>query len=120
MRLGFKTKQENRRPHGGTDDQLREHVNEKNQKPRNHTAQVHWRCRRHGRPRRRVELRADGTWDVDGLKRVILEKRVTDPWPSYQEVLDAEFVSLQPHLGEDRACELRRKILDLENSSTPG
>jgi len=67
-----------------------------------------------------VELRADGTWDVDGLKRVILEKRVTDPWPSYQEVLDAEFVSLQPHLGEDRACELRRKILDLENSSTPG
>jgi hypothetical protein len=63
-----------------------------------------------------VELRADGSWDVDGLKKVILAKRIEDPWPAYQRVLDAEFVSLQPHLSEDRAGELRRKILDIENA----
>lgn len=64
-----------------------------------------------------VDLNWDGAWDVDGLKRAIGLKRIEDPWPAYQGVLDAEFVSLEPHLGSRRSDTLKRKILEIERSN---
>jgi hypothetical protein len=64
-----------------------------------------------------VRLHADGSWDVNGLKKVIVEKGIDDPWTAYRCVLDQEFVSLEPHLSETRADELKREILDIEQDS---
>jgi hypothetical protein len=60
-----------------------------------------------------VRLYSDGSWDTDGLKRVIAEKKIRDPWPAYQQVLEKEFVQLAPHLGEKRAGVLQQEILAL-------
>jgi hypothetical protein len=66
-----------------------------------------------------VELFADGSWDVAGLKKVIAAKQIEDPWEIYQRVLDEEFVSLQPHLGDVRAERLKQKIWEIEQDSSP-
>lgn len=66
-----------------------------------------------------VELFADGSWDVAGLKKVIVEKQIEDPWKVYQRVLDEEFVSLRPHLGDVRADELKQKIWEIQQDSGP-
>jgi hypothetical protein len=66
-----------------------------------------------------VELFADGSWDVAGLKKVIAEKQIADPWAIYQRVLDEEFVSLRPHLGDVRADELKQKIWEIQQDSGP-
>ncbi len=63
-----------------------------------------------------VTLHNDGSWDLDGLRRVIAEKRIDDPWGAYQRVLDEEFVSLQPHLSETKAGRLRQQIWQLEQA----
>ena len=63
-----------------------------------------------------VQLHADGSWDIEGLKRVILDKGLEDPWQFYQRVLDQEFVSLQPHLGDARAGELRQRIWEVQQA----
>jgi hypothetical protein len=63
-----------------------------------------------------VQLHSDGSWDIDDLKRVIVEKSIDDPWPTYQAVLDQEFVSLQPHLGKVRAGELKQQIWEIEGA----
>ena len=60
-----------------------------------------------------VELYADGSWDLEGLKRVIVAKCIDDPWTAYSRVLDEEFVSLVPHLGAERSGALRQQILEL-------
>ena len=61
-----------------------------------------------------VQLYTDGTWDIEGLKQVIVDKGLEDPWQSYQRVLDQEFISLQPHLGDARAGELRQRIWEIQ------
>lgn len=66
-----------------------------------------------------VELFADGSWDVAGLKKVILEKQIEDPWKIYQRVLDEEFVTLRPHLGDARAEELKQRIWEIQQDSGP-
>jgi hypothetical protein len=64
-----------------------------------------------------VELRSDGSWDIEGLKKAVVERQIDDPWPSYQSVLDQEFVSLQPHLGRTRADQLKQRIWEIEQTS---
>jgi hypothetical protein len=64
-----------------------------------------------------VELNADGTWDAPGLKRSLVERRIDDPWTIYQRLLDQEFVSLQPHLGDTRANELRERVWAAERAA---
>jgi hypothetical protein len=63
-----------------------------------------------------VLLHSDGSWDENGLKRVISRKKLDDPWSLYQRVLDSEFLSLQPHLGASRADELKQQIWEIERS----
>ncbi len=61
-----------------------------------------------------VELYVDGSWSADGLQAVVVEKRIEEPWPAYQAVLDREFVTLLPLLGETAAAELKRRIWEVE------
>jgi hypothetical protein len=65
-----------------------------------------------------VQLHDDGSWDLDGLRRVIVDKGIDDPWELYRRVLDREFVALQPHIGEVRAGELRQRILAMAEDGT--
>jgi hypothetical protein len=64
-----------------------------------------------------VPLLADGSWDVGGLKQGVVERGLGDPWPEYQRVLDQEFVSLEPHLGEARAVALKQRIWEIAQAS---
>ncbi len=60
-----------------------------------------------------VELYIDGSWNAEGLKSVIENKRIEDPWPAYQALLDSEFLTLVPLLGETAAAELKRRIWEV-------
>jgi hypothetical protein len=66
-----------------------------------------------------VGLHPDGSWDVDGLKRVISAEGIDDPWVVYQGVLDEEFVALHPLLGSARADELKQKIWEIQQAPKP-
>ena len=61
-----------------------------------------------------VELFVDGSWNAEGLKTVVVERRIGQPWPAYQAVLDREFVTLLPILGETAAAELKRRIWEVQ------
>jgi hypothetical protein len=63
-----------------------------------------------------VELYVDGSWSAEGLKTVIVEKRIEEPWLAYQAVLDREFITLLPILGERAAAELKRKIWEVQQA----
>ena len=67
-----------------------------------------------------VELQSDGSWDTEGLKEVVARKHIADPWQSYQQLLDSEFRSLEPLLGQSRADELKQRIWQIERAGTPG
>ncbi len=63
-----------------------------------------------------VQLCADGSWDADGLRKSVVKRRIEDPWPTYQRLLDREFMQLQPHLGDTRAQRLKEQIWELNQS----
>ncbi len=63
-----------------------------------------------------VELCADGSWDAADLRKAIVKRRLEDPWPTYQKLLDREFMQLQPHLGDTRAQRLKEQIWELNQS----
>ena len=65
-----------------------------------------------------VDLYVDGSWDADGLKLVVVEKRIEEPWPVYQAVLDREFVTLLPILGESQAAQLKQRIWEVQQSQS--
>lgn len=57
-----------------------------------------------------VELRADGSWDPDGLRRAITERRVGDPADGFQRLLEQEVEALRIHLGEKRVSSLVEQL----------
>ncbi len=63
-----------------------------------------------------VELCADGSWDAAGLRKSVMKRRIEDPWPTYQRLLDREFMQLQPHLGDSRSQRLKEQIWELNQS----
>ena len=67
-----------------------------------------------------VDLRSDGTWDVDGLKGVVRSRHIEEPWPVYQKVLDRVYLDLKPLLTESRADALKERILDLQPDQRAG
>ena len=62
-----------------------------------------------------VELQADGSWNAEKLKSVIVELQIDDPWQAYEQVLDREFVLLAPHLGQRRAKKLKERIWAIQH-----
>jgi hypothetical protein len=65
-----------------------------------------------------TEMQDDGTWDVDGLKRVIAERQLHDPWAEYRRLIDAEVDTLRDHISATRAAELTRQIETVEQAQT--
>ncbi|HZN54909.1 MAG TPA: DUF4388 domain-containing protein [Candidatus Polarisedimenticolaceae bacterium] len=57
-----------------------------------------------------AELRADGSWDPEGLKRAVVEHRIDDAAGAFQLLLSAELARLQMHLGEKRAAALAEQL----------
>ena len=57
-----------------------------------------------------VELRADGSWDPDGLKRAIKDLKVGDPATGFGRLLEQEVELLRVHLGEKRVSTLVEQL----------
>jgi hypothetical protein len=64
-----------------------------------------------------VELHPDGTWDEPSLARAARERQIEDPWPAYRRLLDREYLQLKPHLGDERALELKQRIWEVHGAS---
>ncbi len=61
-----------------------------------------------------AQMNADGTWDIDGLRRAALEGRIPEPWREYERLIALELEMLRMHLGESRAQSLRQQIEQIE------
>jgi hypothetical protein len=57
-----------------------------------------------------ADLRADGSWDPEGLKRAVMEHRVANPSEGFRRLLDDELHRLRAHLGEARAAALADQL----------
>jgi 2-oxoglutarate dehydrogenase E2 component (dihydrolipoamide succinyltransferase) len=50
-----------------------------------------------------AELRADGSWDPDALRRAVVEHRMAEAPTAFRQLLEREMERLRDHLGEKRA-----------------
>lgn len=66
-----------------------------------------------------AELRSDGSWEADDLKRVIVEQRISDPWNEYRRLLSQEIANLRAHISEAQVSELQQKLETLEQGEAP-
>ena len=57
-----------------------------------------------------ADLRADGSWDPDGLKRAVIAHRVENAPEGFQTLLDDELQRLRAHLGDARAAALANQL----------
>jgi len=57
-----------------------------------------------------AELRADGSWDPEGLKRAVIAYRVENAPEAFERLLDDELQRLRMHLGEARAAALADQL----------
>ncbi len=57
-----------------------------------------------------AELRADGSWDPEGLKRCVIEHRIENVPDGFRTLLDDELERLKIHLGERRAAALADQL----------
>jgi hypothetical protein len=68
-------------------------------------------------PLKGAELRSDGSWDTDGLRRAVQEYRIRDPRLEYQRLIDREIEVLRGHIGDARVLELERQIEKVEQAT---
>ena len=59
---------------------------------------------------RHAELQTDGTWEVGGLRRAVVESRVSDPGLRYRKLLAQEMEMLRLHIGEARVSTLQEQV----------
>ena len=57
-----------------------------------------------------ADLRADGSWDPEGLKRSVIEHRVENASEGFRKLLDDELQRLRAHLGEARSAALADQL----------
>lgn len=57
-----------------------------------------------------ADLRADGSWDPEGLKRAVIAHRIANAPEGFQRLLDDELQRLRAHLGESRAAALADQL----------
>jgi hypothetical protein len=57
-----------------------------------------------------AELRADGSWDPEGVKRSVVENRIEDAESAFRELLDQEIDLLRVHLGAKRVAALTEQL----------
>ncbi len=63
-----------------------------------------------------AEMRADGSWDADSLRQVVIERRVDDPGRHYGRLIEVEIDTLRDLIGEARASSLRRQVERVDTS----
>ncbi|MBZ5637686.1 MAG: DUF4388 domain-containing protein [Acidobacteriia bacterium] len=61
-------------------------------------------------------LLPDGSWDPEGLKKAMRERRVNEPWPRLQRLLDRELEMLRPQIDETRIKALHEQLSELRAS----
>jgi hypothetical protein len=64
-----------------------------------------------------AELRSDGSWDTEGLRRAVHDNRIQDPRLEYQRLIDREIELLRTHIGDARVGELERQIQKVERAT---
>jgi hypothetical protein len=57
-----------------------------------------------------AEIRADGSWDPEGLKRSVVDHRVADVDGAFERLLDGELQRLRAHLGDARVADLAGQL----------
>jgi hypothetical protein len=60
-----------------------------------------------------ADLRADGSWDPEGLRHSIIEHRITDVRNAFEKLLAGELKRLRAHLGEARAAALANQLASI-------
>ncbi len=55
-------------------------------------------------------LRADGSWDPEGLKKSVIENRMANASEGFSKLLDAELQKLRAHLGDARTAALADQL----------
>jgi len=60
-----------------------------------------------------VELRADGSWDPDGLRKAVQDLRVEDPATGFTLLLEQEVGLLRVHLGDKRVSTLVEQLASI-------
>ena len=61
-----------------------------------------------------ADLRADGSWDPDGLKRSIVEHRIANAVDGFATLLEGELHRLRTHMGEKRATALAEQLTAIQ------
>jgi hypothetical protein len=60
-----------------------------------------------------AELRADGSWDPDGLRRSVIERRAANAEEGFRRLLDGELERLRAPLGDERAAVLAGQLASI-------
>ena len=60
-----------------------------------------------------ADLRSDGSWDPEGLKRSVVEHRIANASEGFQSLLDGELKRLRAHLSETRAAALADQLASI-------
>jgi hypothetical protein len=60
-----------------------------------------------------ADLRSDGSWDPEGLKRSVLDHRIANASEGFQNLLDGELKRLRAHLSETRAAALADQLASI-------
>ena len=60
-----------------------------------------------------AELRADGSWDPEGLKSAIVAHKIANAGAGFETLLDGELRRLRAHLGEARAAALADQLASI-------
>jgi hypothetical protein len=57
-----------------------------------------------------TDLRADGSWDPDGLRKAVIEHRLANAEEAFRELLGHEVERLRVHLGDQRATAIAGQL----------
>jgi hypothetical protein len=60
-----------------------------------------------------ADLRADGSWDPEALKRSVIEHRVSNADEGFRQLIDAEIEKLRVHLGETKTGSLADQLASI-------
>jgi len=61
-----------------------------------------------------ADLRADGSWDPEGLKRSVIEHRIANANDGFATLLESELHRLRLHMGEKRAAALAEQLTAIQ------
>jgi hypothetical protein len=60
-----------------------------------------------------ADLRSDGSWDPEALKRSVIDHRIADASGGFQRLLDGELQKLRAHMSDARAAALADQLASI-------